>query len=129
MKVAVLYILMFVSWNVVFAKDYDDASSNSLVLTPSKCVTLKEGKVCYEDIEVSWHTLQRGNYCLFSSQQTHPLTCWRQARSGQYRFEFKQSHSVLYQLRQMNTNELIAKQRISVKWVYKNRPNSSWRLF
>ncbi len=124
-----LSIIALLQLNTALANNEGMSDGNSLRLTPSKCITLKEGKLCYEDVDVAWNALQKGNYCLFSNKMKSPIKCWKNVKSGHYSFEFRQSHSLEYTLLNMSNQQLMAKQHFSVKWVYKNRPNNSWRLF
>ena len=104
-------------------------AENSLSLTPAKCVTLKQGNTCYQDLKVSWQADQLGYYCLFNSQNVEPEKCWKQANKGRVSFEFSGEKSVDYQLLKMPEKLPILQKHFSVKWVYKARPNNRWRLF
>ncbi|MCP4430594.1 MAG: DUF3019 domain-containing protein [Gammaproteobacteria bacterium] len=106
------------------------ASDLFLELSPAKCVTLKQGSQCYQDIEVNWQTDMPGSYCLTLSSQNAPLQCWTEKKKASYKFEFVGRESTLLGLVDQNTGKLLKKSMIEVKWVYKNRSRYlSWRVF
>jgi len=104
-------------------------ADTKLQLKPSKCVTLKQGKTCFQDVKVFWSSPQKGDYCLFNAEHKKALKCWHNVQQGGYQFEFESTHSVIYVLNETSNNTRIAQQTLSVKWVYKQRPNQSWRIF
>ncbi len=106
------------------------ASNLFLELSPAKCVTLKQGSQCYQDIEVNWQTDLPGSYCLTLSSQDSPLQCWAEKQNASYKFEFVGRESTLLKLVDQNTGKLLILSMIEVKWVYKNRSRYlSWRVF
>lgn len=114
---------------ILFGSSVSYAEQGSLYLEPTKCVTLKEGKTCYQDVIVNWKTNDLGEYCLLQANLPKPLKCWNGVNSGQHKFEFSHSNSTDFYLVSKLDNTRIAKQHFSVKWVYKKRPTLGWRLF
>lgn len=123
MKNSLLFFSVVILFNgTVFA-------DSSLQLKPAKCVTLKQGNTCYQELKLSWQADINGHYCVYNSNRKEPIHCWNNVSKGEYSFEFKGMQSINFQLFKMPKNIPLAKQHFSVKWVYKARPNSRWRLF
>ena len=106
------------------------ASDPLLEVSPAKCVTLKQGSQCFQDIEVSWQTDMPGQYCLTLSSQDSPLQCWDGKQHAFHKFEFIGHESALLGLIDQDSGKLLTESLIEVKWVYKNRSRYlSWRVF
>jgi len=106
------------------------ASEPALEVSPGKCVTLKQGSQCYQDIEVTWQTGRPGRYCLTLSSQDTPLQCWTDRQNASYEFEFVGHESVVLGLIDQTTGKQLKESMIEVKWVYKNRSRYlGWRVF
>lgn len=121
---------MLLSLLPLLASTHAWAASPLLEVSPSKCVTLKQGNNCYQDIEVQWQTEQPGNYCLTLSTQEKPLQCWTNKNQGDFEFEFVGSNTAMLSLLEQDSGKLVEQSNIEVKWVYRNRSrNLSWRLF
>ncbi len=106
------------------------AANPVLEVSPTKCVTLKQGSQCYQNIEVNWQTKMQGQYCLTLSSRETPLQCWVDSQKATYVFEFVGHESTLLGLVDQTTGKLLMESMIEVKWVYKNRSRYlSWRVF
>jgi hypothetical protein len=109
------------------------ASAGPFLLTsmPSKCISLNEGLVCYQDIQIKWQAPDLGNFCLVQVESNRALKCWIQQRAGQYAFEFAEKQAQVYALRRQGENENLASARIDVRWVYKSkrRDRLRWKVF
>jgi hypothetical protein len=107
------------------------AHDGVLEAQPAKCVSLKQGNVCYAKVTLHWHTAKTGDYCLYQLEQEQPLQCWQQVTQGKHRFEFAFPATQHYQLRGADQQEVIAQTRVEVKWVYKSRRDRrfNWRVF
>ncbi len=106
------------------------ATDQQLIISPGKCVTLKQGNRCYQDIEASWQTLEAGDYCLKLATQEEPLQCWSNLKSAKYEFEFVGKQSTMLGLVDAHNGKLLTQTDIEVKWVYRNRSrNLNWRVF
>lgn len=107
------------------------AQSWSLVSQPTKCVSLKRGHVCYQDIRMKWQAPQAANYCLVKRGHAEPLKCWSQLTEGKIHFEFAETESQQYVLRRQGETDDLATAVIEIKWVYKARRKRDfgWRLF
>lgn len=109
------------------------ASAEEVLLSskPSKCISLNEGLVCYQNIQVQWQAPDIGDYCLVQTSSNQVLNCWEQQRKGQFKFEFSERQSEDYVLRQKDQGNDLADMRIDVKWVYKKnrRDRLRWKVF
>jgi hypothetical protein len=118
----IFFLLSYVGFS--FAED------NRFDVSPQKCITLKQGNNCYQDIEVDWQAKKPGNYCLTLSSQEIPVKCWSNTDKAVFEFEFIGSHSATLSLVESASNKLLGQANIEVKWVYRNRSrNLSWRVF
>lgn len=108
-------------------------SAGEFLLTsmPSKCISLSEGLVCYQDIQIKWQAPDIGNYCLVQLESNRELKCWIQQQAGQYVFEFVEKQAQIYALRQQGTNSNLASTPVDVRWVYKSkrRDRLRWKVF
>ena len=99
-------------------------------VSPRKCVTLKQGNQCYQDIDVNWQAREKGDYCLIVSTQDTPLKCWIDQDAADFEFEFVGKQTALLSLVESKSGKLLQQTDIEVKWVYRNRSrNLSWRVF
>lgn len=95
-------------------------------VSPTKCVTMEQGRRCYADIVVTWNSSQPLDACLILDQQR--LHCWSQQRSARLEFEFVSSQNATLVLQQGPA--ILARQDIQVSWVHSDtRRRSYWRLF
>lgn len=98
---------------------------------PSKCISLSQGLVCYQHIQMQWQTPDIGDYCIVQIDSNRKLQCWQQQRKGRFEFEFAEKQSQVYALRRQGENLDLAKTLVDLKWVYKNkhRDRLRWRVF
>lgn len=104
--------------------------SSKLTSTPAKCVSLKQGRTCYQDIAFRWKTNTVANYCLYQQDENEPIQCWSQKNQGYINYRFSQKNSLNFFLRQKDHEDNIASTTIEVKWVYKRHSDRyGWRIF
>jgi len=108
-----------------------DQYNIGLHVTPERCVALRQGQTCYQEVTFTWRQSQKGNYCLVELSTMQVLQCWQQVNSGKFEWDFQSSESREFALRNQDTTENLAASRITVSWVFKSskRPKSSWKLF
>lgn len=106
-------------------------SSDALIVKPDKCISLRQGLVCYQRIRFDWSVAKSGDYCLIEESAMSPLICWTQLRSGSYITEFAASESKTYHLINKSTEQKVDQVTMQVSWVYrsKRRSRGRWRLF
>lgn len=102
-----------------------------LKLSPEQCVALTQGQKCYVDATLNWQLPKEGNYCLYSSQHTKAISCWRQKKSGQHNQEFASDKNIKFTLRVEGSEKAIASKQLKVTWVHqkKGQPRMWWRIF
>ena len=107
------------------------ADTIELTMTPSSCVALNQGQLCYQTISVKWQVPLQAEYCLFQRPSIKPLACWNSSRSGKAELEFESAETVIYDLKLSGSTQAIAETEIEVTWVYskRKRRRTSWRLF
>lgn len=127
--------LLTVAATVSFAADVEPVSSVaetnfSLLATPTRCVALHQGQVCYQRVHLVWRGISAGNYCLAVLGQPEPLQCWQQQTQGSAAYDFASAESQVVQLRAAD-EQVLASVNIEVAWVYKTntRRKTHWRLF
>lgn len=100
-------------------------------LRPQRCVALHQGQQCYQTLRISWQSLQARDLCLFIDGQSRPLTCWRTAVQGEFRYEFKGDRSLTFLLLDEGSSTSLAEAELEVAWVYSRntRRKSHWRIF
>ena len=107
------------------------AQEVQLQVQPAKCVSLNQGTICYQNIQLEWHAEQSADYCLFQQGQEQPLQCWQQQSQGRLKFEFAHDQTQHYILKKKREDQILATTVVEVKWVYKGRRNNrfGWRVF
>ncbi len=101
-------------------------TSNALLeATPSQCVALESGRVCYAEIQIQWHLSKGQHVCLILDDQV--LHCGNELH-GEQRLEFASKET--RQLQLVVDGQTIATQPLQVSYVHKvNRLKRRWRLF
>jgi len=117
----VLLTMLFVSQS--------HAQDNKLRVTPSKCVALKKGQICYQSIRIRYESLEVRDYCLTVSNRSDPLQCWSDTDMIDYRYRFASSEALEFKIIDANGTPL-ASANFNVAWVYKqSKIRNRWRLF
>lgn len=112
------------------AQEANEQRTVSLTLTPTKCVSLHQGQVCYADVAVRWQSNANDSFCLFSTTQEHPLACWDNASAGTFEGEIASDSNVVFTLTNRNAVIPLATAEMKMAWVYKKKRSSvSWRVF
>lgn len=107
------------------------ATENGFDITPSRCVALRQGQTCFQDVVFKWQQAHVGNYCVVELSTSEPLKCWKNTSSGELNIDFQSDKTLTYVLRKDEEPTNIASSTITVSWVFKSskRPKSSWKLF
>jgi len=121
---------MFSIWSLPIQAE-TDMPETQLAVTPKQCVALLQGQTCYVTVELNWQVINKGNYCIYSSQQQDPIQCWDSKRQGEVKREFSAKSNLRFFLRQINTRTNLAKAEVKMAWVHKKKgkPRKSWRMF
>lgn len=128
-----LFFSMFIYLSLCVSNTYAADTShndNALDITPKRCVALRQGQICYQEVTFTWKQLQIGNYCLVELPTKQVLKCWQQVREGEFNFDFQSSQSKSFALRNKGQEQNLSEAQITVSWVFKSskRPKSSWKL-
>jgi hypothetical protein len=115
----------------VTAESEQRQQNQNLVVSPKRCVALRQGQICYQEVAFRWQQLQVGNYCLVELPTQEILKCWQQVRSGEFDLDFQYNQSTRFALRVQGQEQNLSVVPITVSWVFKSskRPKSSWKLF
>jgi hypothetical protein len=110
--------------------DVSSDSSEYFIVTPNKCVALREGRPCYAVVSVNWKKTNIGNYCLRNSKNKKIMQCWTSQNTGIYQYEFNSEKNQLFELINTQTGTVSGQAGIKVHWVYTNKQKKRrWRLF
>jgi hypothetical protein len=106
-------------------------AEQQLQARPDKCVSLRQGQVCFQRVRLSWQTATAGDYCLYVTSDKLPLKCWSNASSGNTLYSFASPTDRQFHLTGNDSTSPLAQVRVTVSWVYKSksRRRRSWRLF
>ncbi len=104
---------------------------SALKIVPQRCVALREGQICYQNIVISWSTKISGHYCIYTAKTKESLKCWDNKKQGSFETDFQSTQTTQFILKDKNKQIEVAKGEIIVAWVYgnKKRRRTSWRLF
>jgi hypothetical protein len=124
-------LLLIVTWANHAQSAERVQNSTGLFVKPERCVALRQGQTCYQEVILSWRQSQKGNYCLINLSTQQILKCWQNAEQGKFNLDFQSTQSTDFALRAENQDIDLSKTQITVSWVFKSskRPKSSWKLF
>ena len=63
----------------------DIVNMAEITVRPLLCIVDQRTPVCEMVFHVSWHSEERGYYCVLSNLEEAPLRCWSEQRTGQLR--------------------------------------------
>ncbi|WP_284243712.1 DUF3019 domain-containing protein [Thalassotalea insulae] len=97
---------------------------------PANCVALRQGRTCFATVSLSWHTANRGHFCIYEKASNKVMQCWNNSQGNTLQFEFESNEKIAYQLRATEQNIIIAETSVDVSWVHKATVRKRrWRLF
>lgn len=121
-----LLLLIVMTMPALWAEQRAAVPEVELKVSPTKCVTMEEGRQCYADIRITWTSPTPLDACLMLNQQR--LQCWTQQHSAHLEFGFTSSESATLMLQ--HGPNVLAHQDIQVSWVHsESRRRGYWRLF
>ena len=104
-----------------------------LKVKPVRCISLHEGQQCYQDLQFTWNVPEGNEYCLYQlleADNVAAIVCWNNNETTAHELEFVSDKNIIYQIRQKDGDQVLAKVEVEVAWVYKSGPNfNRWRLF
>lgn len=125
------FILFMLSWTTCTQSAQLEQKSTGLFVTPERCVALRQGQTCYQEITFRWRQPKKGNYCLINLSTKQVLTCWENTNHGEFHLDFQATRSTDFAVRTQDQEIDLSTTQVTVAWVFKSskRPKSSWRLF
>lgn len=125
------FSLLTLTWNHYSLSAESEQLKTGLFVKPERCVALRQGQTCYQEVTFKWLMPHEGNYCLFNLSTKQTLKCWKNSNQGMFYLDFQSTQSTDFVLRAEDQDTELAKTRITVSWVFKSskRPKSSWKLF
>lgn len=107
------------------------AQTESLQVKPNRCIALRQGQYCYQNVEFYWTVVNENNYCLYERSSETALVCWQGRKLRRYEYEFKALNEQTFYLKDETENTVISEVIVDVAWVYKSgkKVSTGWRLF
>jgi hypothetical protein len=126
-----ILILLALTWANYSRAEQTNQSSIGLFVSPQRCVALRQGQTCYQEVTFSWRLAQKENVCLINLLNKQVLKCWQNTAQGKFDLDFQSTQSTDFVLRAEKQDIDLSKTHITVSWVFKSskRPKSSWKLF
>ena len=108
----------------------DPTAAPSLLATPSTCVALHRGQVCYARVRLSWPALAAGDWCL-EREDGPRLVCWQGAELTVHEHAYASASVERYRLVRVADGASVSSAEVRTAWVYRTgrRNASGWRLF
>ncbi|MGQ7845845.1 DUF3019 domain-containing protein [Granulosicoccus sp. 3-233] len=106
------------------------AATVQLQVTPSSCVALHRGQVCFQRLQLRWNNPEGRRLCLFHQPLEEALHCTT-VSPAVYRHEYRSAESEVFILREAVSGEVLSTATVTTAWVYRTgkRSSSGWRLF
>jgi hypothetical protein len=126
-----ILILLALTWANYSRAEQTNQSSIGLFVSPQRCVALRQGQTCYQEVTFSWRLAQKENVCLINLLNKQVLKCWQNTEQGKFDLDFQSTQSTDFVLRAEKQDIDLSTTHITVSWVFKSskRPKSSWKLF
>ncbi len=122
--------LLLVCFMVMLTAQAQQQEDFVLQLSPSKCVALRQGQTCYANVTLKWRSQKPQDLCIFQLEDATALQCWQNTNEGVFSGEISTKKAVEFQLREENTERVLASTVLKVAWVYKKKRRAvSWRIF
>lgn len=130
-RVCGLLMSLFMSLLASLPIQAEDTQPVVLKAAPMQCVAMTQGQMCYLDVEISWHSQQVDDYCLYTSLQSKPIKCWTAQAKGIFKREFASKNNIQFHLRRQNQELNLSSVEVEIAWVHKKRgqPQNWWRIF
>lgn len=97
---------------------------------PATCITLRQGRKCFTNVTISLKISKIGDYCVYQQGGTKPIRCWQKVHPSNLSFTFESAKKVVYELREQQSQEIIAQTAVEVSWVHqKTSRKRRWRIF
>ena len=124
-------ILLILTWANYVQAAPREPNATGIFVTPERCVALRQGQTCYQEVTFSWQQPQPGNYCLINLATKQLLRCWQNTNQGKFNLDFQATQSTDFALRAEKQQTDLSTTQITVSWVFKSskRPRSRWKLF
>ncbi len=116
---------------LAFSQQVTGNQQNQLSVSPERCIALRKGQTCYQDVKFKWHTKIVNDYCLVNKTTNTTLKCWLNANSGHFDLDHQAVETHTFILKTKTDSSVLASVKITVAWVYNSvkRSKASWRLF
>ncbi|MFC3032238.1 DUF3019 domain-containing protein [Pseudoalteromonas fenneropenaei] len=112
------------------AFDVTPSGGNTLATTPQTCVSLRQGRNCYIELEINWQVNAAQPVCIKNRNTDIVLECWQDSLQGAFKYDFNHTESQTFELITQHGGQSLASADVQVQWVYTNRQEKRrWRLF
>lgn len=114
---------------ISFSQNLAASSTTKLMIKPAVCMVKKMGDTCQMKVQVSWHSDQIINACLF--QNNLRLHCWEKVRDIKTQLEIYLDQDMQFTLK--NDQQILASQHITINTAlpkkYRRRLRANWSFF
>lgn len=104
-----------------------------LVVKPTKCITLRQGRPCFAQIEIRWQSVIKDDFCLYHYKNEgvqQLIHCWENSQGERFIFNFESSEKITFELINQQNKNIRLFTAVEVSWVHKGTPQKRrWRLF
>ncbi|GGA89737.1 hypothetical protein GCM10011369_34890 [Neiella marina] len=106
----------------------------TLQASPALCELVKGQSLCEMNLTLIWETPRAGHFCLWDSQLTEPLRCWRDDWSGTHALPFSSEQDRTYWLTRGPDGSVAAQTTVAITWALEQRLRAKrrrafWRVF
>jgi hypothetical protein len=118
-------ITAVILFHVAFLRADDLSPIVEFQLKPKLCVLSSQETLCNNLFIVEWHARQNLSVCIFRHKIDKPLECWDNHQFGNTQFFLGIKETTIFELREMNTQKIIATQQYDV--VYEQKKYAKFR--
>ena len=124
--------LLGLSTLVLSSYSYCDNTTVTLTIKPKVCVLSSAEELCQDELQISWHSNNTRNLCLYQKSEPVPLACWEKASKGSHSMALNTSTNLNFLLRESAHNELLASETFEVihdHKQYRRARRNAWAFF
>ncbi len=89
---------------------YADVETQPIFLSikPGLCVLGENETQCQDRLHIKWKANMNYSLCLYQQEKIQSLHCWQSSSQGEYHFDFVASENTQFQLRDSQTQQILA---------------------
>ena len=118
--------------NAFAVENSDSKQVVGLYLSPNLCLLEKNQERCELLLDIRWRTLNVGDYCLQTNQDSKSINCWSQLDRGKFKHHFRFSNNLEIYLVNQESGETVYQQTVRLqKYVtkYRKKRRNPWQFY